>query len=58
MQMVVEEIADEVFCWPPTMSAAEASRCYEYGHQTQDVCFQNLEQQDALCFQNEYSDNV
>ena len=28
---------------------AEASRCYEYPHQTLDVWLQSLEQRDALC---------
>jgi hypothetical protein len=54
----VQMVADEVFCWLPTMSPAGASRCYECPIQTLDVCFQSLEQQDALCFTNEYSDEV
>src|SRR5205814_8272393 len=37
---------------------AGASRCYEYPIQTLDVCLQSLEQRDALCFANEYSDEV
>jgi hypothetical protein len=34
------------------------SRCYEYVPLTQDVFWQRLEQRDALCFQNEHSDEV
>ncbi len=53
MQMV----ADEVFCWLPTMLwPAEASRCYELLSQTRDVFLQSFEQWDALSFQNEHSD--
>jgi hypothetical protein len=37
---------------------AGASRCYEYPIQTLDVYLQSLEQWDALCFTNEYSDEV
>src|SRR6266446_4931507 len=42
----------------PTMGSRQASRCYEWLRQTRDVLEQSLEQRDALCFQNEYSDKV
>ena len=51
-------VADEVFCWLPTMGAAEASCGYESNGQTRDVLNQNLEPRDALCFPNECSDEV
>jgi len=40
--------------WEPS----EASRGYEFYRQTRDVLKQNLEPRDALCFLNEYSDEV
>ena len=40
--------------WEPS----EASRGYEFNRQTRDVLNQNLELRDALCFLNEYSDEV
>jgi len=40
--------------WEPS----EASRGYEFNRQTCDVLNQNLEPRDALCFLNEYSDEV
>ena len=40
--------------WEPT----EASRGYEFYGPTRDVLNQNLEPRDALCFLNEYSDEV
>ena len=59
VQKVVNEIADEGFCWRYLESGpAEASRCYESLVQTQDVLRQSFEQRDALSFQNEYSDEV
>ena len=59
MQMVVDEVADEVFCWLPTMSGpAEAFRCYEFPSLTPDVFGETFEQRDALSFQNEYSDEL
>ena len=38
--------------------SSEASRGYEFYGQTRDVLNQNLELRDALCFPNEYSDEV
>jgi hypothetical protein len=40
--------------WEPS----EACRGYEFYGQTHDVLNQNLELRDALCFPNEYSDEV
>ena len=40
--------------WEPS----EASRGYEFYGQTHDVLNQNLELRGALCFPNEYSDEV
>jgi len=56
----VDMAADEVFCWAANNSSAwqRRSRCYEYCPLTQDVFRQTLEQRDALCFQNEHSDDV
>ena len=54
----VRMVADEVFCWLPTMEPSEASCGYEFNRQTRDVLNQNLEPRDALCFPNECSDEV
>ena len=55
----VRMVADEVFCrLPKNGSRQKASRGYEFYRQTRDVLNQNLELRDALCFLNEYSDEV
>ena len=55
----VEMIADEVFCRMPNNGSQQrrpaATSCYR---QTHDVLNQSLERRDALCFHNEYSDEV
>lgn len=49
VQKRVDEVADEVFCRLPRISAsAEASRCYELSAQTQDVFLETVEQRDVL----------
>ncbi len=55
VQKVVDEVADEVFCWLPTISASKGVPSL-IG--TQDVLSETFEQRDALSFQNEYSDEV
>ena len=55
----VRMVADEVFCrLPKDRSRQKASCGYEFYRQTRDVLNQNLELRDALCFLNEYSDEV
>jgi hypothetical protein len=57
VQTVVDNVADEIFCWLPTMSSsAEAFRCYEFPSPTLDVFGETFEQRDALGFHNEHSD--
>jgi hypothetical protein len=55
----VEMIADEVFCRVPNNGSQRrrpaATSC---NRQTHDVLEQSLERRDALCFQNECSDEV
>jgi hypothetical protein len=55
----VEMVADEVFCRMPNNGSQRrrpaATSC---NRQTHDVLNQSLERRDALCFHNEYSDEV
>lgn len=55
----VRMVADEVFCRLAKNGSRQKASCgYEFYHQTRDVLNQNLELRDALCFLNEYSDEV
>jgi hypothetical protein len=55
----VRMVADEVFCRLPKNGSRQKASCgYEFYRQTRDVLNQNLELRDALCFLNEYSDEV
>ena len=59
VQIIVNEIVDEVFCWLPRMSLQQRRPvATNLAFQTQDVLAQSFEQRDALSFQNEHSDDV